>query len=107
VTINPVAMAFYLLKLLGPRPTFGPGDMTADEAQLMGVHGTYWKAMLDRGVAIAFGPVIDPSGSWGLGIVKVEDEKEARALTTTDPVIMANRGFRYEFYPMLTVVSLE
>ena len=98
---------YYLLKLIGPRPTFGPGDMTADEAQLMGVHGAYWKDMLDRRIAIAFGPVVDPNGSWGLGIVKVEDVQEARALTTADPVIMANRGFSYEFFPMLTVVSRE
>lgn len=79
--------------------------MTPDEAQLLGVHAAYWKTMLDRGVAIAFGPVVDPSGSWGPGIVKVDDEKEARALAAADPAVTADRGFRYEFFPMLTVIS--
>jgi hypothetical protein len=35
----------------------------------------------------------------------VADEAEARALSQSDPVIKAGRGFKYEFYPMPTVVT--
>lgn len=97
-------MAYFLLKLIAPRQTFHL-DITDAEKQLMGEHGKYWRGMLDQGKAIAFGPVIEPNGSWGLGILEVKDEAEARDLSENDPVIKARRNFRYEFYPMPTLVS--
>jgi hypothetical protein len=94
----------YLLRLIAPRPTFA-ADMTAEEAALMQEHGAYWRRRLDEGLAVAFGPVLDPAGAWGLGLIRVEDDAAARAFTTEDPVIRAARGFRYEILPMLTLVS--
>src|ERR1051326_3437099 len=46
---------YYLCRLIPPRPTFA-AEMTADEGQ-----------------AIPFGPVMDPQGPWGVGIVSVRD----------------------------------
>jgi uncharacterized protein YciI len=97
-------LAFFLLKLIAPRKTFHL-DMTEAERQLLAVHGLYWREMLSKGKAVVFGPVIDPDGSWGLGILEVEDEAEAHRLSENDPVIKAGRGFRYEFFPMPTLVS--
>jgi uncharacterized protein YciI len=97
-------VAYFLLKLIAPRATFHL-DMTDDEKRLMGSHGQYWRGMLEKGKAVAFGPVIEPNGSWGLGILEVADEAEARAISQDDPVIRADRGFRYEFYPMATLVA--
>jgi hypothetical protein len=36
-----------------------------------------------------FGPVLDGSGSWGLGVVEVDDDKEdeLRAFAANDPVV--------------------
>jgi uncharacterized protein YciI len=79
--------------------------MTPEEAELMKAHGAYWQKKLAEGVAVAFGPVLDPAGAWGLGLVRVEDEAAARAYTAADPVIRAGRGFRYEILPMLALVS--
>ncbi|MDQ3629866.1 MAG: YciI family protein [Actinomycetota bacterium] len=36
---------------------------------------------------MAFGPVLDPAGSWGLAIVQAEDEAEVGALGKADPAV--------------------
>jgi uncharacterized protein len=92
-------MPVHLCKLLPPRPGF-PADMSEAEAALMGQHAAYWSGLIERGVAIVFGPVFDPSGVWGLAIVDVADEKAAARLTDDDPVIRSGSGFRYDIYPM-------
>ena len=92
-------MATFFCKLLPPRSTFAL-DMTPDEGALMQVHGEYWTQSVERGVVIAFGLVGDPAGPFGIGIVEVEDERAAWEFTNSDPVIVANRGFRYEILPM-------
>ncbi len=97
-------MGFFLYKLIAPRPTFAQ-DMTDAEAQLMKVHGAYWSDLADRGIAVVFGPVLDPKGSWGLAIVEARDEGEVRAIGIDDPAIKSQFGFQFEVYPMLQVVS--
>jgi hypothetical protein len=92
-------MATFFCRLVPPRPTFAL-DMTEDERALMEAHGEYWKQSVERGDAIAFGLVGDPAGPYGIGIVELEDEGAVRRYTNTDPVIVANRGFRYEILPM-------
>jgi hypothetical protein len=37
---------------------------------------------------------------WGVAIVEVEDEADARALTANDPTIKSDRNFRFEIYSM-------
>jgi hypothetical protein len=51
-------MAF-LYRLLPPRPTFAQ-DMNSAEADVMQRHVAYWQDLLNRDVALAFGPVLDP-----------------------------------------------
>jgi hypothetical protein len=36
----------------------------------MGRHVAYWQDLLDRDVAVAFGPVLDPEEPWGLGLLR-------------------------------------
>jgi YCII-related domain len=91
-------MPVHLCKLLPPRPTF-PADMSAAEAALMREHAAYWTGLTERGVAVAFGPVFDPAGVWGLAM-DVADGASAATLTEDDPVIRSDCGFRYEIYPM-------
>lgn len=92
----------FLCRLLPPRPTFMQ-DMTPDERAIMQAHGRYWQGKLVEDIAIAFGPVADPSGGWGLGIVEVRDEAELKALQEADPAIESGRGFRYESLPMVRI----
>ena len=92
-------MATFFCKLLPPRPTFAL-DMKDDERALMEAHAEYWKGWLDKGHAIVFGLVGDPAGPYGMGIVELEDERAVQRYTNDDPVIVANRGFRYEILPM-------
>jgi len=70
-------------------------------------HVAYWSDLLARGKAVVFGPVADPHGPWGLGVIRVADEAEASALTEGDPAIRSERGFRYEVLPMLTAVAAQ
>lgn len=87
----------YLCKLIGPRPTF-PMDMTPAEAAVMQDHVAYWQGLMARGVAVAFGPVMDPAGPWGVAIVRVGDVAELATIEAGDPVVKI--GFRQEHYPM-------
>lgn len=70
----------------------------------MGDHVVYWTGLAEKGTAIVFGPVADPKGVWGVGILEVEDEAEVQALTANDPVMRSALGATYEILPMLRVV---
>lgn len=78
--------------------------MTSAEAEAMKKHVLYWTGLLEKGTVIAFGPVADPKGPWGVGLVGVSDEAELRALEVGDPAIQAEIGMRYESYPMPRLV---
>lgn len=96
-------MKYFLYKLIPPRPTFAQ-DMTEVEARLMQEHAAYWKGLMDRGLVVAFGPVLDPKGVYGVAIVEFEDTANADDLGIDDPTIKANVGFRFEIYPMPQVM---
>lgn len=80
-------MAF-LYRLLPPRPTYHL-DMSPEEAEVMETHGGYWMNLLQQGTAVAYGPVLDPAGVWGLAILDLEDEDAARDLVDDDPAIVS------------------
>ncbi len=92
-------MKYFFLRLNAPRPTFIE-DMTDSEAALMREHGAYLSAFAEKGVIIAFGPVADPKGPWGLGIFAVEDEADAHLILENDPTIRSATGFSYDLHPM-------
>jgi uncharacterized protein YciI len=93
---------YFLCKLISPRPSF-PQDMSAEERAVMEEHVRYWTARMAEGTALLFGPVLDPAGPWGLGIVRVEDETALQRLQEKDPAIRA--GLRYEAFPMPRVIA--
>jgi uncharacterized protein YciI len=97
--MNAEAGRFYLLRLIPPRPTF-PQDMTDAERQVMMQHVAYWTKQMGEGRVIVFGPVADPAGAWGVGIVQVKDEAAVHALRDGDPAVVSGIGFRYEVLPM-------
>ncbi len=100
------APTYFCCRLLAPRPTFA-FDMTPDERKAMLAHGAYWREMLAKGNAIVFGPVNDPKGPWGLGVIRAASEAEVQAFRDHDPAILANIGLSYEIMPMLTAVHKD
>ena len=92
-------MPYFFCRLNAPRATFAV-DMTGEEKALMQTHAAWWLDQIAKGVALLFGPVFDPKGPWGLGIIEADDESKACALTAEDPVIKAAIGFTYDVLPM-------
>ncbi len=94
---------FFFCRLVPPRPTFAH-DMNEAEARAMKDHATYWRRHADAGVGIVAGPVADPKGPYGMGVVRVDDENEVRPLLDADPVIRAGIGMRWETLPMMAAI---
>jgi uncharacterized protein YciI len=79
-------MTTFVFRLKAPRPTFAL-DMTDDERTIMGAHAAHWQPLVDAGQMVIFGPVLDDSGSWGLGVVEADDEDELRDFAANDPAV--------------------
>jgi uncharacterized protein YciI len=92
-------MAHFFYKLIPPRPTF-PADMTEKEGAVMQEHFGYWARLIEERRAVAYGPVMDPNGTYGVAVVDVDDEATARGIAEGDPAITANAGFGFEVHPM-------
>ena len=91
---------YFFLRLNPPRPTFSQ-DMTLEERGIMQRHVAYWTDLLKKGKSLVFGPVLDPKGVYGVGVIAVESDEELDSLMANDP---ANGLNRYEFYPMRAMV---
>lgn len=91
----------YTLYLNPPRPTFMQ-DMTDEERSIMQKHIVYWNDLMSQGKVLAFGPVLDPQGVYGLGIVEVENEDQVKTMISKDP---ANGLNKYEYYLMKAVTQ--
>ena len=79
-------MSAFVFRLIAPRPTFAL-DMTDEEREVMGQHAAYWQPFIDSGRMVIFGPVLDSTGSWGLGVIEADDEDELRAFAAADPAV--------------------
>src|SRR5258708_34329729 len=85
------AMATFVFRLISPRPTFAQ-DMTDEERDIMARHAAHWKPYLDSGQMGVFGPILDGTGSWGLGVVEADDEQAVGSLAGRDPVVTDGAG---------------
>ena len=94
----------FVYRLIAPRPSFAT-DMTEQERATLTEHGRYWQQLMADGKALAFGPVNDPAGSYGLGLLVADDLAEAEALRDADPAVLASHGLRAEIAPMLRLVT--
>ncbi|RWD65663.1 MAG: ATPase [Mesorhizobium sp.] len=90
-------------RLIPPRPDFA-FTLTEEERALMNAHADFLRDQLRAGTMMIAGPVADPAGPWGLLILRVGSEAEARAVTDSDPVARSGRGFRYEILPMMSTI---
>ena len=91
---------YFVLRLNPTRSGFAQ-TMTAEEKEIMQQHINYWKAYMDRGIMLIFGPVMDPEGVYGLGIIAVDNEAQVKHLIDNDPASKINI---YEYHPMMAIV---
>jgi len=96
-------MPHYFLKLNPSRPTFAQ-DMSTEERSIMLQHVAYWAELMKQDVVVVFGPVMDPKGVYGVGVVEVETEEQLKELIKNDPATSINR---YEYYPMRAVMPIK
>ena len=93
----------FMLKSTPPRVTFHQ-DMTEEERNIMLQHISYWTDKQNQGIALVFGPVLNPSAPHGLAIIEVENEKQVPKLVAEDPAVIAGI-MTTEFYPMKAVIK--
>jgi uncharacterized protein len=79
-------MSTFVFRLKAPRPNFAL-DMSEEEREVMGRHAAHWQPYIESGQMVIFGPVLDSTGSWGLGVVQSDDEDELRDFAARDPVV--------------------
>jgi uncharacterized protein YciI len=93
----PATMQFFA-RLLPPRPTFMQ-DITPAETPLMQQHFAYWTEQFKTGKVLLLGPVMDPKGAFGVFVLEMSSEAEARAMVEGDPTIKAGMN-HYDIAPM-------
>jgi uncharacterized protein len=84
-------MSTFVFRLKAPRTTFAL-DMNDEERAIMVRHAEYWRPWIESGQMVIFGPVLDSTGSWGLGVVEADDEEALRAFAADDPVVTTGTG---------------
>lgn len=92
---------YFILYLNPARPDFAQ-TMTPDERNSMMQLIAYWKEYSDNGTMLVFGPVMDPQGAYGMGIIAVDSEEQLQVLLKNDPASTINK---YEYHPVRAVIS--
>lgn len=92
---------FFAVKLLPPRPDFAQ-TMTDDERSVMQQHAGYWMSYMEKGMVQVFGPVFDPKGIYGFGIVAADNEEQLKKFINGDPSLNLNT---VEYYPMMATFA--
>ena len=64
----------------------------------MDQHFEYWAGVIAYRNVVAYGPVADPAGAYGIAVLEVAYEREARQLVADDPAVKS--GFGSELHPM-------
>jgi len=62
-------------------------------------HGRYFQEHFAAGRVLLFGPVMATGGAFGLAVLEVDSEEEARQFGEGDPSVRAGLN-RFEIYPM-------
>lgn len=91
----------YFIRLIPPRPTFAL-DMDDGERAIMGEHVRYWREEMDRGSVVVYGPVMDPAGGFGMGVVRFASEAGLKVFIGGDPTVTAGLN-RIEYCAMRAV----
>jgi uncharacterized protein len=93
----------FFMRLVPPRPVF-PGSMTPEELALMGKHKDYVAKAFEVGKVLAYGPVLDPSGAFGIALLEMEDLAEAESFARNDPSIVGGMN-SFTLAPMVVAAA--
>jgi uncharacterized protein len=93
----------FFMRLIAPRPMF-PGSMTAEELALMGQHKEYVARAFEAGKVLAYGPVLDPAGAFGVALLEMDDLAEAETFCRKDPSIVGGMN-TFTLAPMMVAAS--
>lgn len=93
-----MAKQYFFVRLLPPRATF-PMDITPEEKLLMQEHARYTRECFDAGKILIYGPVMAPTGAFGMAAFEVEDISEVRQFLENDPSVRAGLN-TFEIHPM-------
>jgi uncharacterized protein YciI len=93
----------FYMRIIPPRPTFAQ-DMTDQERALMIEHAAYVRGFFEAGKVLAYGPVLDPEGSFGVGLLEMADLAEAEQFASNDPSVKCGMN-RYTLAPMRIAAS--
>jgi uncharacterized protein YciI len=88
VSSSPEGSSLFLLRLIPPRADFAQ-TMTDDERRVMGEHLKYFEQLTADGKVLVYGPVADPEGVWGMGVMRVADRAEVLDIGEHDPSVLA------------------
>jgi uncharacterized protein len=80
--------SLFLFRLIPPRADFAQ-TMTESEQAAMAGHQGYWQQLLRDGRVVVYGPVADPEGVWGLGVLRAADRAEVLEIAEADPSVTA------------------
>ncbi|WP_006244590.1 YciI family protein [Mycolicibacterium tusciae] len=80
--------SLFFFRLTPPRADFAQ-TMTPAEQQAMAAHQEYWQQLLRDGRVVVYGPVAQPEGVWGLGVLRAADRAEVLAIAERDPSVTA------------------
>jgi uncharacterized protein len=93
----------FFMRLIAPRPIF-PGSITAEELALMGQHKDYVARAFEAGKVLAYGPVLDSAGAFGIALLEMDDLAEAETFCRNDPSIVAGMN-TFTLAPMMIAAS--
>jgi uncharacterized protein YciI len=83
-----MSQALFFFRLIPPRADFAQ-TMTPAEQDAMAQHQAYWQDLLDAGKVVVYGPVADPEGVWGLGVLRAGSRAEVLEIGDADPSVVA------------------
>ena len=83
-----MSQTLFLFRLIPPRADFAQ-TMSPDEQRAMAGHQDYWRRLMRDGRVVVYGPVADPEGVWGLGVLRAADRAEVLEIGDNDPSVLA------------------
>ena len=78
----------FLFRLVPPRADFAQ-TITPAEQDAMQRHQAYWQDLLAEGRVVVYGPVADPEGIWGMGVLRAADRAQVLEIGNSDPSVLA------------------
>jgi uncharacterized protein len=75
-----------------------------DERRLMDEHGSYFQEQFAAGKLLLYRPVMATSEAFGLAVLEVESESDARRFGEDDPSVRAGLN-RFKIHPMQVSAS--